>query len=150
MRRLQRARLLAAIGLGVISVAGSILLVAMDGIGGTARWGHHAGVSAAPLLLVAGAITAVSVAHPPEGRHAFMRLVAVLAFAAWGIAQLIPGSGAAGVLNDVAILLFVVDAGCAVASDARSRLAGDRRTGPAALPAPEAAESDWSAKAGRR
>jgi hypothetical protein len=81
-------RLWVTIGLGLTSVAASILLLAADGIGGGVRWAHHAGASAAPLLLVAGAIAAVSVARPPKGRHGFMRLVAVLAFTAWGIAQL--------------------------------------------------------------
>jgi hypothetical protein len=113
-------RLWVAIGLGLTSVAASILLLAADGIGGSVRWTHHAGASAAPLLLVAGAIAAVSVAHPPKGRHGFMRLVAVLAFTAWGTAQLFPDSAAAGALNDVAILLFVFDAACVVISDART------------------------------
>jgi hypothetical protein len=113
-------RLSAAIGLGLASISASILLLTADGIGGSVRWTHHAGASAAPLLLVAGAIAAVSVAHPPKGRHGFMRLVAVLAFTAWGTAQLVPDSAAAGALNDVAILLFVIDAGCAVVWDART------------------------------
>src|SRR5258708_10877858 len=113
-------RLAVAIGLGLTSSAGSILLVTADGIGGSVRWTHHAAVSAAPLLMVASAIAAVSVAHPPKARHGLMRLVAVLAFTAWGIAQLFPDSAAAGPLNDVAILLFVIDAGCAVVSDART------------------------------
>jgi hypothetical protein len=113
------ARLSVAIGLGLVSIAGSVVLVAADGIGGGVRWSHHAGASAAPLLLVAGAIAAVTVAHPVKTRRAVMRFVAVLAFTAWGMAQLFPDSGAAGALNDLAILLFVVDAGCAVISDAR-------------------------------
>jgi hypothetical protein len=115
-----RVRLLVAIGLGLTSIAASILLVAADGIGRSLHWAHHAGASAAPLLLVAGAIAAVSVAHPPDGRHGFMRLVAVLAFTAWGTAQLFPASAAAGALNDVAILLFVIDAGCVAVWDART------------------------------
>jgi hypothetical protein len=49
-----------------------------------------------------------------------MRLVAVLAFTAWGTAQLFPDSAAAGALNDVAILLFVIDAASIVISDART------------------------------
>src|SRR5712692_1046347 len=49
-----------------------------------------------------------------------MRLVAVLAFTAWGTAQLFPDSAAAGTLNDVAILLFVIDAGCVAVWDART------------------------------
>jgi len=111
---------LVAIALGLTSIAASILLLTADGIGGSVRWTHHAGASAAPLLLVAGAIAAVSAAHPPNGRHGFMRLVAVLAFTAWGTAQLIPDSAAAGALNDVAILLFVLDAGCVAVWDART------------------------------
>ena len=113
-------RLLLAIGLGLASIAASILLITADGIGGSIHWAHHAGASAAPLLLVAGAIAAVSIAHPTGGRHTFMRMVAVLAFTAWGAAPLVPASAAAGALNDVAILLFVIDAGCAVISEARA------------------------------
>ena len=115
-----RVRLSAAIALGVTSIGVSILLISADGIGRSVQWSHHAAVSAAPLLLVAGAIAAVSVAHPPKARHGVMRLVAVLAFSAWGLAQLFPNSAAAGALNDVAILLFVIDAGIAVISDSRT------------------------------
>lgn len=115
-----RIRLSVALALGVTSIGVSVLLISADGIGRSVHWSHHAAVSAAPLLLVAGAIAAVSVAHPPEARHGLMRLVAVLAFSAWGMAQLFPNSGAAGALNDVAILLFVVDAGLAVISDSRT------------------------------
>ena len=104
MDQLQRAdppgvRLSVAIGLGLVSIAGSVVLVAADGVGGSIRWTHHAGVSAAPLLLVAGAIVAVTIAHPVKGRPALMRFVAVLAFTAWGMAQLFPDSGAAGALT---------------------------------------------------
>jgi len=115
-----RIRLSAAVALGVASIGLSILLISADGIGGSVRWAHHAGVSAAPLLLVAGGIAAVSLAHPRTARHGVMRLVAVLAFTAWGLAQLFPNSAAAGALNDVAILLFVIDAGIAVISDSRT------------------------------
>ena len=115
-----RIRLSVALALGVTSIGVSVLLISADGIGRSVHWSHHAAVSAAPLLLVAGAIAAVSVAHPPEARHGLMRLVAILAFSAWGMAQLFPNSGAAGALNDVAILLFVVDAGLAVISDSRT------------------------------
>jgi hypothetical protein len=115
-----RVRLSAAIALGVTSIGVSILLISADGIGRSVQWSHHAAVSAAPLLLVAGAIAAVSVAHPPKARHGLMRLVAVLAFSAWGLAQLFPNSAAAGALNDVAILLFVIDAAIAVISDSRT------------------------------
>jgi hypothetical protein len=115
-----RIRLSVAIALGVTSIGMSILLISADGIGRSVQWSHHAAVSAAPLLLVAGAIAAVSVAHPPEARHGLMRLVAVLAFSAWGMAQLFPKSAAAGALNDVAILLFVIDAGIAVIADSRT------------------------------
>jgi len=110
---------LVAAGLGLVAIGGSVALVAADGIGGGIRWSHHPGVSAAPLLVVAGAIAAVSVAHPVGGRRELMRFVAAFAFTAWGLAQLFPDSGVAGVLNDLAILLFVVDAGCAVVGDTR-------------------------------
>jgi hypothetical protein len=115
-----RIRLWAAVALGVTSIGVSILLISADGIGRSVQWSHHAAVSAAPLLLVAGAIVAVSIAHPPEARHGLMRLVAVLAFSAWGMAQLFPNSAAAGALNDVAILLFVIDAAIAVITDSRT------------------------------
>jgi hypothetical protein len=117
------ARLWVAIALGVVSIAASLVLVAADGIGGGVRWSHHAGASAAPLLLVAGAIGAATVARPVKARRALMRLVAILAFTAWGMAQLFPDSDAAGPLNDLAILLFVVEAGSVVISEARTRRA---------------------------
>lgn len=135
-----RARLFATISLIVISIAGSALLVVTDGIGGNVRWAYHSGASAAPLLLVAAAITVVSIAHPPSGRHVLLRLVAVLAFAAWGISQLAPDPAVAGALNDVAILLFVVDAGCAVIPDARARLTLNRRQVSATSPVPQPSE----------
>ena len=131
-----RLRLLVAIGLGAISIAVSILLIVTDAISGNTGWAHHPGASAAPLLLIAGAITAVSIARPPHGRHALIRLVAALAFAAWGMAQLVPSPTMAGGLNDLAILLFVVDAGYAVIPDARARLAPRRRRATAARLAP--------------
>lgn len=140
-----RVRLFAAVGLSVISIAGSVLLVVTDGIGGNVRWPHHSGASAAPLLLVAGAITAVSIAHPPNGRHGLLRLVAVLAFVAWGIGQLAPDPEVAGALNDAAILLFVVDAACVVVPDARALLAVRRRPVPATLPARSPAKTDRTA-----
>jgi len=123
-------RLVIAAGLGLVAIGASVVLIAADGIGGGIGWAHHPGMSAAPLLLVAGAIVAVSVAHPAGRHHTLIRFVAVLAFVAWGLAQLFSGSPAAGALNDVAILLFVVDAGYAVVSDAGvpriSRQAGNR------------------------
>jgi len=128
-----RIRLSVAIALGVTSIGVSILLISADGIGRSVQWSHHAAVSAAPLLLVAGAIAAVSVAHPAKARYGLMRLVAVLAFSAWGMAQLFPNSAATGALNDVAILLFVIDAGIAVISDSRTmRLAHRPPSAPAA------------------
>jgi hypothetical protein len=142
-------RLPFAIGLGVIATAGSVALVITDGIGGNVRWAHHSGASAAPLFLVAAAITAVSIAHPPKGRHALMRLVAVLAFAAWGIAQLAPTPGVAGALNDVAIFLFVVDAVCVLVPDARALLATHRRQVPATSPALGPANTDQPASVTR-
>jgi hypothetical protein len=117
-----RFRLAVAVGLGTLSMAGSVVLVVTDGINGSVHWTHHAGVSAAPLLLVAGAIAAMSIAHPPAWRRLVMRLVAMMAFAAWGLSQLFAGSVAADLLADAAILLFVLDAGSAVIADARTRI----------------------------
>ena len=59
-----------------------------------------------------------------------MRLLAVMAFTAWGLSQLFAGSRTAGLLDDAAILLFVVDAGSAVISDARKRLRGAHPAAP--------------------
>lgn len=126
----RRVRLAAAAGLGTLSIAGSLLLVVTDGINAGIHWTHHAGVSAAPLLLVAGAIATMSIAHPPAWRRLVMRLVAIMAFAAWGLSQLFAGSPAAGLLDDAAILLFVVDAGSAVIGDARTHLRTAQPAGP--------------------
>jgi cytochrome bd-type quinol oxidase subunit 2 len=100
----------AAIGLGVTAITVSILLIATDATTGSSRWAHHPGISAAPLLLIAGAIAAGTLAQPPQQRRRLMPVIAALAFTAWGLAQLLPNSTAAGCLNDTAILLFVTDA----------------------------------------
>jgi len=113
-------RLWAASGLVLTSIAAGILLITTDGITHGTHWTHHPGISAAPLLLIAGAITAATLAHPPPPRQTLMRLVAVLAFTAWGLARLIPTSSAAGYLNDAAILLFIADAAYAITSDTRT------------------------------
>jgi hypothetical protein len=113
-------RLWAAIGLGVIALLASALLIATDAITGSSDWAHHPGISAAPLLLIAAAIAAGSLAQPPHQRRRLMPLIAALAFTAWGLAQLFPNSAAAGYLNDTAILLFVTDAAYAVAAAARN------------------------------
>jgi hypothetical protein len=110
----------AAVGLGVTAVTASVLLIATDGITGSSRWAHHPGVSAAPLLLIAAAIAAGSLAQPPRQGRRVMAVIAALAFTAWGLAQLLPNSSAAGYLNDTAILLFVTDAAYAINANARN------------------------------
>jgi cytochrome bd-type quinol oxidase subunit 2 len=110
----------AAIGLGVTAITASVLLIATDAITGSSRWAHHPGISAAPLLLIAAAIAAGTLAQPPRQRRRLMPAVAALAFTAWGLAQLLPSSAAAGYLNDTAILLFVADAAYAVTANARN------------------------------
>ena len=109
----------AAIGLGVTAITASVLLIAADAITGNSRWTHHPGISATPLLLIAAAIAAGSLAYPQQRRR-LMPVIAALAFTAWGLAQLLPSSAAAGYLNDTAILLFVTDAAYAVYVNART------------------------------
>lgn len=128
-----RARLSIAIGLGVISILGGLLLAAADAIRGSVTWAHHSPASAAPLFLIAAAIAAVSIGRSPDGRHGLLRLVAILAFTAWGTAQVTPNPAAASALNDAAILLFVIDGGCAVMTEARAILAGHRQAAHATL-----------------
>ena len=140
-----RARLALAIGLGVTSIAGSLLLAAADAIRGTVTWAHHSPASAAPLFLIAAAIAAVSIGRPPEGRHGLLRLVAVLAFIAWGTGQVVPSPAAAGALNDAAILLFVIDGGCAVVAEARAILAHYRHAAHATPPQRDQARSRLAA-----
>ena len=129
-----RARLAIAIGLGVISILAGLLLAAADAIRGSVTWAHHSPVSAAPLFLIAAAIAAVSIGRPADGRHGLLRLVAVLAFTAWGTAQVMPNPAAASALNDAAILLFVIDGGCAVVAEARTIRARHRQAAQAAPP----------------
>jgi len=129
-----RARPAIAISLGVISILGGLLLAAADIIRGTATWPHHSPVSAAPLFLVAAAIAAVSIGRPANGRHGLLRLVAVLAFTAWGTAQVAPDPAAASALNDAAILLFVIDGGYAVMAEARAILARHKQAAQATPP----------------
>jgi hypothetical protein len=111
-------RLCATTGLGVTAIAVSALLIATDGITGGSHWAHHPGISAAPLLLIAAAIAAGTLAQRPRQRRRFMPALTALAFTVWGLAQLLAHSAAGGYLDDTAILLFVADAAYAVAANA--------------------------------
>jgi len=110
-------RLVLSWALGVVSITGSLILIFTDGVDTSVSWTHHAGLSAAPLLLVAGALVAMSVAQPPTGRAAVLRGLTVAAFASWGWSQLLPNTGSGTILDDIAILLFVIDAGVYVIYD---------------------------------
>jgi len=131
--RAARIRLLGAVVLGVLSVIGSVLLIVIDGVSTSVSWVHHAGVSAAPLLLVAGALIALTLANPPHGRAMVLRIVTAAAFASWGLSQLFPNEGVGTVLGDIAILLFVIDAAVFATVEAVGLLrpAADERHGAA-------------------
>lgn len=139
-----RLRLVFALIMSVISIVSSLVLMCTDGIDGGVSWTHHAGVSAAPLLLVAGALLAISIALPPTGQTAVLRVVTVTAFTTWGLSQLLPNTGAGTLLDDFAILLFVIDAGVFAAPNSvglfrRPRHWDDHEAGaePGRLNAPE-------------
>ena len=109
--QIPRLRLLFAFAMGAISIVSSVVLMCTDGLDAGVSWTHHAGVSAAPLLLVAGALLAISIALPPTGTTALLRVVTITAFTTWGLSQLLPNTGAGTLLDDFAILLFVIDTG---------------------------------------
>ena len=112
--------------------------IAADAIRGTITWTHHSSVSAAPLFLIAAPTAAVSIGRPPAGRHGLLRLVAVLAFTAWGTSQVTPPV-ATGALNDAAILLFIIDGACLIITEARARPAWhQQKVQPAAARHPRA------------
>ena len=138
-RTAARARYRVTIGLGLIAVTGAVLLAAADAIRGSVHWAHHSPASAAPLFLIAATIAAVSIGRQPKRRHALLRLVAVLAFTAWGTAQLLAGP-AAGALNDTAIVLFVIDAACAAGTEGRASQARHRQPAEPNLPQRDPAE----------
>jgi hypothetical protein len=115
-----RVRLVGAIVLGVVSAVGSIALLVADGMHAGVGWSHHAGVSAAPLLIISGAIAAATIARSHTAGSVVKALVGVVAFATWGLAQMVPSSTAAGLLGDTAILLFVLDAFSIIFTDVRS------------------------------
>jgi hypothetical protein len=106
----------AALVLGVASIVVGLLLILIDGVDASTSWIHHAGLSSAPLLLVAGALTVNSIFDRPRGFSLAMRFITVTAFLAWGVSQLLPNSGVGTNLDDIAILLFVIDAGVFVVS----------------------------------
>ena len=113
-------RLWVAIVTGGLSIAVGAVLMAADGVRAGVGWSHHAAVSSVPLFLVAIAIAAETIARARTGRHGVLRLVAITAFVAWGIGGLATTPLWAGLCNDLAVVLFAVDAGLAVITDARS------------------------------
>ena len=114
-----KVRLYSAIALSTASIAVGVVLFVTDGLTRGVSWSHHSSVSALPLFLVAVAITAETIARPRTGRHGVMRAIAVVAFVTWGIGAMLRNPTAAGVFNDAAVLLFAIDAGAAVITDAR-------------------------------
>jgi len=125
-----RLRLIFAFAVGVISIISSLVLMCTDGVDAGVSWTHHAGISAAPLLLVAGALLAISMALPPTGKAALLRIVTITAFTTWGLSQLLPNTGAGTLLDDFAILLFVIDAGVFAMSDSMGLLRKRDLVGP--------------------
>jgi hypothetical protein len=97
------------ISLGSLSVLSSLLLIVLDGVCRSAAWPLHRELSAAPLLVVALVLGLLTVASFRLARFAVM-----LAFLAWGLAQLLVAPLLTGTLNDVAIVLFVLDAAVVV------------------------------------
>jgi len=120
-RKAARAQSCIAVGLGAISVSGIVLLTAADAIRRSVHWPDHSPASAAPFFLIAAAIAAVtSVGRDKVGRRCCSSLPSSPSLPGER-RSFMPGQ-AAGPLNDAAIVLFVIDGGYLVVSEARAIL----------------------------
>jgi hypothetical protein len=105
-----------AYGRGLSRVAGLLIAVSIaTGIMSIVLRAGSAGsltlrlFEAMTLLLAALAYLFYVLAHHSERGQVLTRLILVAAFALWAIVQLAPNFSGAAVINDLAILLFVVD-----------------------------------------
>ena len=107
--RLDRVRRAVPAVLGGVTLGGVAVLLAWDLAPGRFPAGSHEFLAASPLALIAVAYLLYQAVRRTAPREWVKAAMLAAAFLCWSANQLWPGHRAAGLLNDIAIALFVFD-----------------------------------------
>ncbi|HTB98560.1 MAG TPA: hypothetical protein VK716_16230 [Terracidiphilus sp.] len=107
--RLSRTRRLLPLLLGLLTLAGVVILFIWDAAPSLFPAGAHDLLGAFPLGMIAVAYLAYQAAHRPPAREFVKAVLLAVAFLLWAANQLWPNLAEATLFNDLAIGLFVLD-----------------------------------------
>jgi hypothetical protein len=107
--RLSRAQRTLPVALGVITLAGVVVLFAWDAFPRLFPANAHDVLAAFPLAMIALAYLVYQAVHRPAPMEFVKALLLATAFILWAANQFWPNFGYATLFNDLAIALFVLD-----------------------------------------
>jgi hypothetical protein len=108
-RRLNRARRIAPVILGIFTLVSVAVLLARDVVPTRFPANAHAVLGAFPLVMIAVTYLVYQSVHRPPWRELVKAILLAAAFALWAANQLWPNSAFATLWNDIAVALFVLD-----------------------------------------
>jgi hypothetical protein len=109
LMRLDRSHRLVPVVLGLVTLAGVLVLFAWDVLPGLFPAGSHDFLAAFALTMIAVAYLVYQMAHRPAPREWVKAILLAIAFLFWAANQWWPLLPQATLFNDVAIGLFVLD-----------------------------------------
>lgn len=107
--RMNRAHRALPVILGMVALAGVVVLFAWDALPRLFPAGAHSVLGALPLATIALAYLLYQSAHRPARMEAVKTILLAIAFLFWAANQLWPELPQATLFNDIAIGLFVLD-----------------------------------------
>lgn len=107
-----------AIGSACASLLSGLLLLVQDVAPGPTGFVRHSWLAAGALLFAGTTCLGLASSVRARARDVIMRVSLGSAFILWGIQQLLSEGGVAVVLGDIVIVLFVIDVGAFLESNA--------------------------------
>ncbi len=107
--RLVRSKRLIAATLGTVTLASVAALLAWDAFPGLFPSGSHEVLAAFSLAMIALAYLVYQISHRPPAMELLKAIMLAVAFLFWAANQFWPNLPQAGLFNDIAIALFVLD-----------------------------------------
>jgi len=107
--RLDRPHRFLPLILGVITLAGVVVLLVWDAFPARFPTNAHDILGAFPLFMIAVAYLSYQVVHRPAPKELLKAVLLAIAFVFWAANQLWPELRYATLFNDIAIALFVLD-----------------------------------------
>ena len=95
--------------LGLLTLAGVVILLALDTFSALASTSSHNALAALTLVMIAAAYLVYQSAHRPPIREWIKAVLLAIAFLFWAANQVWPDPRTATAFNDMAIGLFVLD-----------------------------------------